>query len=212
MNESERTYAILVIEDDPLYRGNIEMILKMEGFRVRTAADGRSGLAAVREEVPDLILCDIMMPEMDGHTMFDILKNDVLFADTAFIFATALADRAELRRAMAAGADDYLTKPFTAEELLAAVTGRLNRLRILRHSAGSAPFSGKELAWLRERLTPREHEVLLLVGRGDTSRQIAAHLGISVKTVEIHRSNLMNKLDASNAATLARWAFIAEQL
>ncbi|CAH2031832.1 response regulator transcription factor [Trichlorobacter ammonificans] len=210
MSESGRTQSILVIEDDPSYRGNIEMILKMEGFRVRTAADGRSGLAAVQEEVPDLILCDIMMPEMDGHTMFDILKSDVLFADVAFIFVTALADRSELRRAMAAGADDYLTKPFTAEELLAAVTGRLNRLRILRQSAGSTSFH-KDLAWLREQLTPREHEVLLRVGRGDTSRQIADRLGISVKTVEIHRSNLMHKLNASNAATLARWAFIAEQ-
>ncbi len=211
MNElSERTYTILIIEDDPSYRGNIEMILKMEGFRVRTAADGRSGLASVREEVPDLILCDIMMPEMDGHALFDMLKNNVLFAEVAFIYVTALADRAEQRRAMAAGADDYLTKPFTAEELLAAVTGRLNRLRILRHSAGTPSFH-KELVWLREQLTPREHEVLLLVGKGDTSRQIADRLGISIKTVEIHRSNLMNKLDANNAATLARWAFIAEQ-
>lgn len=212
MNESsEQAYTILVIEDDPSYRGNIEMILKMEGFRVRTAKDGCSGLASLKEELPDLILCDIMMPVMDGHALFDILKKDLLFAEVAFIYVTALADRAELRRAMAAGADDYLTKPFTAEELLAAVIGRLNRLRSLKHSPVTPSFH-KELAWLREQLTPREHEVLLLVGRGDTSRQIAEHLGISVKTVEIHRSNLMNKLDANNAASLARWAFIAEQI
>lgn len=212
MNESsEQPYTILVIEDDPSYRGNIETILKMEGFRVRTATDGSSGLASLREELPDLILCDIMMPEMDGHALFDIVKKERLFAELAFIYVTALADRTELRRAMAAGVDDYLTKPFTAEELLAAVTGRLNRLQSLRHSPVTPSFH-KELAWLREQLTPREYEVLLLVGRGDTSRQIAERLGISVKTVEIHRSNLMNKLDANDAATLARWAFIAELL
>lgn len=211
MNELPgRTYTILIIEDDPSYRGNIETILKMEGFRVRTATDGSSGLASLREELPDLILCDIMMPEMDGQALFDAIKKERLFAEFAFIYVTALASRAEQRRAMAAGVDDYLTKPFTAEELLAAVTGRLNRLRIVRHGADSLSFH-KEVAWLREQLTPRELEVLLLVGRGDTSRQIADRLGISIKTVEIHRSNLMNKLDANNAATLARWAFIAEQ-
>lgn len=204
-------HAILIIEDDAAYRHNMELILQMEGFNVRTAPDGRAGLALMREELPELILCDIMMPEMDGHTFFDILKSDVVFADVSFIFVTALADRADLRKAMSAGADDYLTKPFTAEELIAAVTGRLNRLNTVRQNAGIVSFQ-KERAHLRERLTPREHEVLLMVGRGDTSKQIAGQLGISIKTVEIHRSNLMNKLDASNAATLARWAMIAEQL
>ncbi len=204
-------HAILIIEDDAAYRHNMELILQMEGFSVRTAPDGRAGLALMREELPELILCDIMMPEMDGHTFFDILKSDVVFADLSFIFVTALSDRADQRKAMSAGADDYLTKPFTAEELIAAVTGRLNRMNSVRQNAGIVSFQ-QERAYLRERLTPREHEVLLMVGRGDTSKQIAGQLGISIKTVEIHRSNLMNKLDASNAATLARWAMIAEQL
>lgn len=204
-------HEILIIEDDVAYRHNMELILRLEGFSVRTAPDGRAGLALMREELPELILCDIMMPEMDGHTFFDILKNDVLFADVSFIFVTALADRADLRKAMSAGADDYLTKPFTAEELIAAVTGRLNRMNAVRQNASIVSFE-KEREYLRERLTPREHEVLLMVGRGDTSKQIAGQLGISIKTVEIHRGNLMSKLDASNAAMLARWALIAEQL
>lgn len=211
MTEADRPYSILVIEDDPAYLNNMELILRMEGFRVRTASDGASGFEMLRGEIPDLILCDIMMPGMDGHTFFEFLKQDVMFSDVSFIFVTALTDRADFRKGMSAGADDYLTKPFTAEELIAAVTGRLNRLRTIRRNADNTSLKD-DVAWLRELITRREHEVLLLVGCGATSRQIADHLRISVRTVENHRTNLMKKLNASNAATLARWAIIAQQM
>src|SRR6185369_1307924 len=97
-------YSILIIEDDPSICCNMELILRMEGFDVRTAGDGQSGIAAVREKRPDLILCDIMMPEMDGHVLLETLKNDRDRADIPFIFVTALGERADVRRGMAAGA------------------------------------------------------------------------------------------------------------
>lgn len=204
-------YSILVIEDDPSICSNIELILQMEGFDVRTACDGQTGLAKIREKRPDLILCDILMPEMDGHTLLEILNGENALADIPFIFVTALSNRADVRRGMSAGADDYLTKPFSADELLAAVIGRLHRLETIRlHSAKSA-FQ-MEHAVLSQQVSAREREVLHLVGNGATSKEIAERLGISIRTVEVHRSNLMRKLNATNVAILARWAVIAEQM
>lgn len=204
-------YSILVIEDDPSICSNIELILQMEGFDVRTACDGQTGLDKVREKRPDLILCDILMPEMDGHALFEILNCENALADIPFIFVTALSNRADVRRGMSAGADDYLTKPFSADELLAAVIGRLHRLETIRLHSSKSAFH-KEHAALRQQVSAREREVLQLVGNGATSKEIAERLGISIRTVEVHRSNLMRKLNAANTAILARWAVIAEQM
>lgn len=204
-------YSILIIEDEPALCCNIELILRMEGFDTRTAADGLSGLARISEKRPDLILCDILMPGMDGHTLLNQLKSEAELADIPFIFVTALGERSDVRRGMSSGADDYLTKPFTAEELVAAITGRLHRLETIRLFSTRATFR-EEHAILRQRISARELEILLLVGNGATSREIADRLGISLRTVEVHRSNLMDKLGAANAAILARWAVIAEQM
>ena len=204
-------YSILIIEDDHSLCSNMELILDMEGFAVSTAGDGQSGFEMIRKCRPDLILCDILMPKMDGLSLLDALKSDRECADTPIIFVTALSDRADIRRGMSAGADDYLTKPFSAEELVAAVTGRLHRLEVIRlHSTKTAVKY--EHAVLRRLISARELEVLLLVGSGATSKEIAERLGISLRTVEVHRSSLMSKLDAANAAMLARWAVIAEQM
>lgn len=204
-------YSILIIEDEPALCCNIELILRMEGFDTRTAADGLSGLARISEKRPDLILCDILMPEMDGHTLLNQLKSEADLADIPFIFVTALGERSDVRRGMSSGADDYLTKPFTAEELVAAITGRLHRLETIRLFSTRTTFR-EEHAILRQRISARELEILLLVGNGATSREIADRLGISLRTVEVHRSNMMDKLGAANAAILARWAVIAEQM
>jgi DNA-binding NarL/FixJ family response regulator len=189
----------------------METILQMEGFVVRTASDGVAGLALIIQNKPDLILCDIMMPGMDGHSVLEVLKGEYAFANVPFIFVTAMGERADMRRGMSAGADDYLSKPFSAEELIAAVTGRIRRHEMIHLQHGSAAFQEEENI-LRTKITRREREILLMVGQGITSREIACKLGVALKTVEVHRANLMNKLDASNAATLARWAFIAEQM
>lgn len=204
-------HSILIIDDDVQFSDSIALILKMEGFDVHTADSGAAGIARIRTERPDLILCDIMMPGMDGHTVLELLQNERALADIPFVFVTALNTRMEIRRGMSEGADDYLPKPFSSEELLAAVIGRLHRIEMIRaHSA--KPVFEKEQAMLRQQITEREREVLLLVGSGATSKDIAERLGIRLNTVEVHRSNLMKKLNAANAAILARWAVIAEQM
>lgn len=203
-------YSILIIEDNRSYCNIMKTILQMEGFDVRVAPNGQSGLARLRDKRPDLILCDVMMPIMDGHSLLEVLKSDTTLGDIPFIFVTAMDERADVRRGMSAGADDYLSKPFSADELLTAVNGRINRhARILRNHRKSG--SQEEYSGLCEKITKREREVLLMVGKGHTSRDIAERLGVSIKTVEVHRANLMHKLDAGNAAALARWSVIAEQ-
>jgi DNA-binding NarL/FixJ family response regulator len=202
-------YSILIIEDDAQYRNSMELILKLEGFCVRTADTGIAGIAGGREKRPDLILCDIMMPGMDGHTVLELLQSEKTLADVPFIFVTALNSRAEVRRGMSEGADDYLTKPFSSDELIATVVGRLRKFENIRMH-NTRPAFEKSQAILRQQITGREREVLLLVGNGATSKEIADQLGIRLNTVEVHRSNLMKKLNATNAAILARWAFIAE--
>jgi DNA-binding NarL/FixJ family response regulator len=202
-------YSILIIEDDLSYSDMMETILLMEGFDVRVASNGLSALTMLHEKRPNLILCDIMMPGIDGYSVLNVLKGENSLADIPFIFVTALDGRMEVRRGMSAGADDYLPKPFSAEELLAAITGRIHRHEIISLHHGNSVFH-KEQTILRTIITNREKEVLKLVGQGATSKVIAERLGVSLKTAEAHRSNLMQKLDAANAASLARWAVIAE--
>ena len=204
-------YSIVVIDDEPSYINMMEVIFQQEGFSVRSALDAQSGIAMLREKRPDLILCDIMMPGMDGHSVLETLKNDKTLADIPFIFVTAMADHANVRRGMSSGADDYLPKPFSVDELLAAVIGRIRRHEVIRQDSDKSAFQ-KEQVILNQKITKREREVLLMVGQGDTSKGIAERLGVSLKTVEGHRANLMNKLGAANAAALARWAIIADQM
>ncbi len=204
-------HSILIIEDDDDCRKSMALILTMEGFEVRTAENGTVGVAMIREKRPDLILCDILMPGIDGHSVLELMKSDSGAADIPFIFVSALDDRADVRSGMSKGADDYLPKPFSAEELLSAVSGRLQRVGLFRQGIEKSVLR-KECAALRQRITPRELEVLVLVGKGFTSKEIAEHLEITFNTVEVHRANMMRKLDATNAASLSRWVVLAEQM
>ena len=92
-----------------------------------SAPDGRAGIQLARDFLPNLILCDITMPEMDGFEVLRDLRSNPLTANIPFVFLTAQADRASLRQGMALGADDYVTKPFTSDELLAAIHTRLEK-------------------------------------------------------------------------------------
>jgi DNA-binding NarL/FixJ family response regulator len=202
-------YSILIFEDDAVNRFFMESFLQMEGFDVRSALDGHSGLDLLYKKRPDLILCDIMMPDMDGHTVLEVVRKEPAFADIPFIFVTALTDRAAVRLGLNEGADDYLPKPFSTDELLATVSSRICRHEVIRSQQSISAFQ-EERGILLTKTSKREREILLLVGNGGTSKEIATKLFVSLKTVERHRENIMKKLNATNAATLARWAIIAE--
>ncbi|MEH1826950.1 MAG: response regulator [Nostoc sp.] len=119
---------ILVIEDEIQISENVQQILILSDFNAITANNGLEGLRLAKTEKPDLICCDIMMPELDGYGVLTALRQDPLTESIPVIFLTAKADRDGLRQGMELGADDYLTKPFSPEELLKAIKIRLARI------------------------------------------------------------------------------------
>jgi DNA-binding NarL/FixJ family response regulator len=205
--------SILIIEDDEPTRENLQLILEMEGFGVRSAPDGRSGLALARQQRPDLILCDVSMPGVDGHGVLRDLRADPQHADVPFIFLTARGERQDQRAGMNLGADDYLCKPVDAEDLIAAIQTRLRRRQltqdaVLRDTDFSSDFSSAApLEGLG--LTPREAEVLLWVAQGKANADVATILGLSEKTVKIHLGHIFEKLCVETRTAAARMAMEA---
>jgi len=118
---------VLIIEDEEPVRANLLELLEAEEFDVVGAENGRVGVEAARQHLPHLILCDIMMPELDGYGVLNELRQDPVTATIPFIFLTAKAAKSDLRAGMDLGADDYLTKPFTRDEVLKAVSARLEK-------------------------------------------------------------------------------------
>jgi EAL domain-containing protein (putative c-di-GMP-specific phosphodiesterase class I)/DNA-binding NarL/FixJ family response regulator len=116
---------ILVIEDDELIRETLLQLLESQSYRVIVAQNGRVGIQMALSEIPDLILCDVQMPEQDGYEVLRTLRQNSLAATIPFIFLTAQGAKADFRRGMELGADDYLTKPFTKAELLGAISSRV---------------------------------------------------------------------------------------
>lgn len=118
---------ILVIDDETDLRESIVQLLRFEGYTVTAARDGEEGMALARTHLPDLILCDILMPRLDGYGVLSALRSDPATHTIPLIFLTAKTERGDLRRGMALGASDYITKPFTERDLLSAIEARLQR-------------------------------------------------------------------------------------
>lgn len=118
---------ILVIEDNFDVRDNVAEILELANYDVETAENGKIGVAKAQSSLPDLIICDIMMPELDGYGVLYLLSKSPATSGIPFIFLSAKADKQDLRKGMNLGADDYLTKPFEEMDLLNAIEGRLKR-------------------------------------------------------------------------------------
>jgi len=118
---------VLIIEDNNDIRENVVEILELAGYTVFAASNGKTGVDLALKNVPDIILCDIMMPELDGYGVLYMLNKNPQMAAIPFIFLTAKAERIDLRKGMEMGADDYLTKPFDDMELLTAIESRLKK-------------------------------------------------------------------------------------
>ncbi len=123
---------ILVIEDTPEIRENLAEILELDGYQVFEAENGKVGVQLAQQEMPDLIICDVMMPELDGFGVLKILDKKPETATIPFIFLTAKADKADIRKGMNLGADDYITKPFDDVELMEAIEMRLKKSERLK--------------------------------------------------------------------------------
>lgn len=132
--------TILVIDDNTDIRENIAEILMLGGYKVFTAENGKRGVETALKEKPDLIVCDIMMPELDGYGVLHLVKKNEDTRNIPFIFLTAKTERGDFRKGMEMGADDYITKPFEEIELLNAIEIRLKKAEILEqpYSASAA--------------------------------------------------------------------------
>ncbi len=134
------SYHILLIEDNAHMAENISSILELAHYQVTSALNGKIGAEIAQQTLPDLILCDIMMPELDGYGVLHILQANPETSNIPFIFLTAKADKSDFRAGMNLGADDYITKPFDGVDLLRVVEMRLKKDGTLRARYGNSPF------------------------------------------------------------------------
>lgn len=194
---------ILVIEDEPEMRRNITALLRFKDYEPIAAENGRVGVEIARREKPDLILCDVMMPELDGYGVLRALQAEGTLASIPFIFLTAKGEKDDLRSGMNLGADDYLTKPVANDELVQAIEARLNRSARQTKRDFKPDFSSAE-PLLKLGLTPRAAETLLWLCQGKTNSDIATILGITESTVKKHVQEIFEKLgvETRSAATL----------
>jgi DNA-binding NarL/FixJ family response regulator len=178
---------ILCVEDDQETATLLAEALTELGYTVELAPDGKRGFAAILDNPPDLVLCDVRMPHMTGFQLLErVTAEGARFAEIPFVFLTALVDRDSELAGRRLGADDYLTKPVDFEMLGIVIDNRLRR---------RDPRAGPETSI---HLTKREREVLTWVGRGKTSAEIAVILEVAERTVNFHCDQAMRRLDVTN--------------
>jgi len=194
---------IHLVDDDEAIRHSASFMLRHAGFRVKTHPDGVAFLAQAEEAEQGCILLDVQMPGMDGLEVQEALNERGVAMPV--IVLTGHGDVAVAVRAMKAGAVDFVEKPYAKQSLVDALTRAFERLEARRREDVLAD----EARGLVERLTPREKDVLLGLVDGQTNKAIAESLDISPRTVEIHRANLMEKMEAASLSTVLRLALAA---
>jgi DNA-binding NarL/FixJ family response regulator len=195
---------ILVIEDEPEMRRNLTTVLRFEKFQSLAAENGRAGVELAKKEKPDLILCDVMMPELDGYGVIAALRGDAATVAIPFIFLTAKGEKPDIRAGMNLGADDYLTKPVAKADLVAAIRSRLDRAAQQATPDFKPNFNSPKPLEEALGLTPRVAETLLWLAQGKTNPEIAVILGNSESTVKKHVLEIFEKLgvETRTAASL----------
>jgi two-component system response regulator FixJ len=194
-----------LVDDDEAIRRSVGFMLKTSGFEVRSYDSGVALLKSAAELEPGCILLDIRMPAMDGLEVQEALRGKGVALPV--IIMTGHGDVSLAVQAMKAGAVDFIEKPFEKAVLLAAIAQGLERLKrtdVSRHQA-------EEAAVRLQVLTPREREVLEGLAKGLPNKTIAYDLGISPRTVEVHRANLMSKLEVRSLSEALRLAFAAQE-
>jgi DNA-binding NarL/FixJ family response regulator len=193
---------ILIIEDERALANSIAEFLAIKEFDTDVFYDGEKALAHLDDCSPNLIICDIAMPGMNGLDILGNIRANNKYAHIPFIFLTAKTSSNDLRDGMKRGADDYLFKPFKFSDLYDAIHSRFGRINQLNTSIPIDDNLSKQLTLL----TKKERHILTLIANGTSSKKIADSLFISVKTVENHRYSITNKLDLSGQGSLLKFA------
>jgi len=182
---------ILIIEDNTDIRENVIEILELSGYAALGADNGKTGIDLAITHLPDVILCDIAMPEMDGYAVLYLLKKNPATLGITFIFLTAKSERIELRKGMDMGADDYLTKPFSDIDLLKAIEGRLHNKELVRNAEQLSKLLNKHNGLQElERITQackarRIKKNHILYGEGDFGSGVYLIISGRVKTIKM---------------------------
>lgn len=198
--------TLLLIDDDPNLILLVQDYLEFRGYQIITATNGAEGLKALEDNTPDLIICDVMMPEMDGYGFIQQVRQNPKTSWIPVIFLSAKSQIQDRIQGLNQGADVYLVKPFEPEELVAQVESSLSQAkRMLNYSSGGSKVSMIQVPSNIE-LTPTETKVVSFVSQGLSNREISQKLNVSQRTIESHVSNMLNKTNLSNRTELARWA------
>lgn len=218
---------LLLVDDEPGLREAVQAYLEDSGFTVDIASNAKDGLELARQKLPDLLITDIMMPQMDGYQLLKQLREDSQFKTLPVVFLTARGMTSDRIQGYNAGCDAYISKPFDPDELVAVVQNLLEKQITLREAASDESYNIADLArqiaeiktlltqrgalpqpttTLKLDLTPREDSVLYLVVDGLMNKQIASRLETSVRNVEKYVSRLFAKTGTTSRTELVRFA------
>lgn len=189
--------TVFIVDDDPSVRDALSLLLRIEGFAPRAFGDAGSFLEAFRQRQPACVILDVNLPDESG---LQVLRELAVERPPPVVVMSGHGDIATVVAAMKFGATDFLQKPFAASAMADRVREAVTAYRRSReeHIEGLADFAG------RHRLTGRERDVLQQVAQGASNKEAGRRLGISPRTVEVHRARIMDKLGAKNAADLMR--------
>jgi len=213
---NERKLKVLLVEDEQILRENIAQFLELKKFKVIQAKNGLEADYILKKANPDIIICDISMPFMNGIQLLKQVRKNDQYNHIPFIFLTAKAEKEDLRSGMVSGADDYIIKPFTFSELFNSIQKRIERLSQIRNNSqlsnaleGSISLSTEEehkaLSQIVN-LSKTENKIMKKIALGMTSLQISQELNISIRTAENHRHNICKKLNLKGSNSLIKFA------
>ncbi|NJN02586.1 MAG: response regulator transcription factor [Leptolyngbyaceae cyanobacterium SL_1_1] len=209
--------TILVVDDEEGTRLSIGEFLRLSGYAIVAASNGREALMLVEKQQPHLIITDIAMPQLDGYELIQKLRQYPALRLLPVVFLTARNETQDRVRGYQLGCDAYLPKPFELEELGAVVRNLLERTQMMQNTwlqqlqaAAVTPqplsMTSEQAKFLSPDLTAREQEVLVLLAEGLSNAQIGDRLYLSPRTVEKHVSSLLRKTETNNRAELVRFA------
>jgi DNA-binding NarL/FixJ family response regulator len=197
---------LLLIDDDCSLTLLLKDYLEFQSYQVTMVNNGRLALAALNEDIPDMIICDVMMPEVNGYEFITSLRERQDISWIPVLFLSALSQSMDRIKALNLGAVAYMNKPFEPEELLAQVKSTLSHVsRIQQHVNTIPPVTTPIQVNYGVKVTATELKILLQVSKGFGNKKIAEEMNISQRTVESHVFNLLRKTALNNRTELTRW-------
>ncbi|GAB4365636.1 MAG: response regulator transcription factor [Elainellaceae cyanobacterium] len=198
---------LLLIDDDPNLILLVKDYLEFRGYEVVTAENGQEALEVLDGDTPDMIICDVMMPQMDGYAFVEHVRKNPRTSWIPVLFLSAKGQSQDRVKGLNTGADVYMVKPFEPEELVAQVESSLKQAsRLIQRQEKTADAAPRIQVPFDVELTPTELRVVQYVARGMANREIAQELNVSQRTIESHVSNMLGKTGLHNRTELARWA------